>query len=127
MDKKEQKRLADRKYYQKRKANGYLDKSANRMMKYRRTPKGKYKSYQNNAKNKKQEWEISYEYFCMIISSSCWYCGFDNNIGIDRGYNFIGYIPGNCIASCTDCNLIKGKRNVKDFLYKCKVISNNNL
>lgn len=118
------KRLYDRNYYKKNKET-YKVKSAKRMMKYRRTSHGKFKSYQNNSKSKKQEWEISYAYFCNIINSNCFYCKSNINIGIDRAFNELGYIYGNCVPCCTDCNLMKNKRDIFSFLNKCKIINLN--
>lgn len=119
------KRESDRKYYlNKRKNTKYKSDRAKHMMKYRRTCNGKYKTYINSAIAKNQEWNISFDYFKMIISDPCWYCGDTTNIGIDRGYNNVGYIVGNCVSCCTDCNLMKNKRDINVFLYKCKLISN---
>jgi 5-methylcytosine-specific restriction endonuclease McrA len=64
---------------------------------------------------------ISFAAFCALIASNCVYCGkYPRNTvryknftflyqGIDRMDNRLGYVPGNVVACCAECNSIKGK------------------
>lgn len=88
--------------------------------------------YLARAKNKKFEFSIDMEYFSEIIFKNCYYCGCEpnnlkrnrskNNIveilynGIDRIKNDKGYILGNCVPCCKNCNVAKMSMSEKEFL-----------
>ena len=72
--------------------------------------KEKYRKYKYRAKNKKIEFNLTFEEFKNIICCSCKYCGSVEKLTIDRVINSIGYIKNNCVSCCLYCN--SGKRNI---------------
>lgn len=96
------------------------------------------KQYINSAKNRKYDFKISKKEFKLICSEMCYYCGsapspknryrndrlvtqetIDNSTiyvnGIDRLDSDRGYVAGNCVPCCTECNYHKGKYSLKQF------------
>lgn len=78
---------------------------------------------------------ISIDEYFNLITRKCYYCGeessqekiinkkmFRHN-GIDRIDSNKGYIKGNVVSCCTDCNLMKGTLDQSKFLNKIKQIN----
>lgn len=59
-------------------------------------------------------WGLTEEEFYSIVSEPCEYCGLENEVttatGLDRLDNTLGYILGNVVSCCTECNLARGDR-----------------
>lgn len=56
------------------------------------------------------EFSITDKELDVILKSTCFYCGIKPKpVVIERFDNNQGYIPGNCVPSCTLCNQLKGK------------------
>jgi hypothetical protein len=91
-----------------------------------------YNDYKSRAKQKKFEFEFSFESFKIFISSDCYYCGSapvlpktgTNKLGtatifyngIDRKNNDIGYKIDNAVTCCKICNYAKKAMNYNDFI-----------
>ena len=87
-------------------------------------------SYKDRARKKKQGFTLTKEKFLSLVSDNCFYCGVDplqkfNNPhfrgefkynGIDRVDSSKGYIEGNCITSCGQCNMAKRDYTFKEFI-----------
>lgn len=86
---------------------------------------GTYSSYKIRAKNKGLEFNLSEEEFKKLTQSDCYFCDtppenkaskhgyeFIYN-GIDRIDNNYGYVTGNIVPCCRDCNTEKGSISVK--------------
>lgn len=88
-----------------------------------------YYKYKYNAEKKNVLFDISFDYFCKLISGDCFYCGDapskkwtvdrkENNTviynGIDRKVNELGYTEYNCCSCCSECNYIKRERSVDE-------------
>jgi hypothetical protein len=83
--------------------------------------------YKNSARIRGIEWFLEDELFEAIIAYPCSYCGArpsnktnhrDRSItytGIDRIDNSLGYIPGNVIPCCFQCNQAKSTFTLKQF------------
>jgi len=96
-------------------------------------------NYKRNAKSKGYPWEISDEVAINLFSGKCYYCGTSpGNVcenknsngafiynGIDRLQNAIGYIEGNVVSCCTECNFRKGVTDVEDFLSWVQRVAHN--
>jgi len=83
-----------------------------------------YSTYRLKSKRRNIPFDLDKETFFQLTSSNCFYCGkpptkvsrlrktvghhgdYKYN-GIDRVDNDKGYIEGNCVACCYDCNLKK--------------------
>lgn len=90
--------------------------------------------YKKNAKYKGKEFTIEFDEFYKLIKSNCHYCGkkpsktfkekcyktgkkfypFCYN-GIDRVDNKLGYVTGNCVPCCSECNAMKSNLPLKKF------------
>lgn len=70
-----------------------------------------YKYYENSAKRREIEFELTKEDVDQLKSNECYLCGRKTNKdhinGIDRFNNNMGYIKGNCRTCCADCNYMK--------------------
>jgi len=83
---------------------------------YAKTPKGKYISYQVSAKTRKHDFELTEEEFKSIFSANCHYCGKSPANGIDRKDSSVGYLIGNSLPCCKECNLMKRDMTYEKFL-----------
>jgi hypothetical protein len=94
-----------------------------------------YTSYRNNATRRGKAFQLSRDEFDALTTSPCHYCGAKpsqiNTVGgihkclysgIDRVGNGKGYIVGNCVPCCGQCNKAKGEYSEDDFLQWVKRI-----
>lgn len=90
-----------------------------------------YKEYIRRAIKKDLDFALTKDQFIQIITENCYYCNKENSEnhknGIDRKDNKIGYIIGNCVSCCGQCNYMKGSLIENEFIKICKRISNYNL
>jgi hypothetical protein len=103
------------------KANGLPNNEANRnkVLEY----------YRRNAGRRKLSWGLSVECFTELIAADCFYCGdVPTRIvrhqhcvqelicnGIDRLKSTDGYVEGNVVPCCWDCNRMKAAMSVENF------------
>lgn len=87
-------------------------------------------SYKSNAKRKNKIFNLTEEQMINLFKSNCFYCGSEpKNIyyrkgcnghyiynGIDRKNNDIGYVIGNVVPCCSQCNYVKNSFNFDDFI-----------
>lgn len=79
------------------------------------------------AKRKGMEWGLSLEEYAQLFRKSCFYCGKSTSsqgaIGLDRKINSIGYISGNVVTCCRDCNVVKSNvLSVEEMLVAMKAV-----
>lgn len=94
-----------------------------------------YRQYQNTAKRKSREFDLTKEQFWSIATQDCTYCGAvpskdqHGNIrnGLDRVDSSIGYRIDNVVPCCWICNTAKSDLNREEFLNHIKRIYNFNL
>jgi hypothetical protein len=92
--------------------------------------------YKQNAKNRNIPWELTEEEFRTLTSSPCHYTGaLPANVkkcksgeeyvynGVDRVDNNKGYTTENCVACCTEINLMKLDMTQEHFLELCFSVS----
>jgi hypothetical protein len=86
-----------------------------------------YKSYQHRAEKKLLAFELSEMDYLELVSRNCVYCGKENTRihmnGIDRDDNSIGYVSGNCVSCCKECNQMKADISGENFIQHCKRVS----
>jgi len=107
-----------------------------------RTVKNKhYGKYLNTAKRKKLVFSLTQDEFDKLVTAPCFYCGRepyriirseDNKFplalnGLDRMNNTKGYIKGNVVSCCPQCNTMKMDYPVLDFYKSILNISLNTL
>lgn len=96
----------------------------------------KLEDNKRRAAERGKEWAISDEEARKCFVSDCQYCGrksqWDLRVmpigskirpnGIDRVNNDLGYIPGNCVPCCYECNHSKNDRSLEDFRTWVKIV-----
>lgn len=117
---KEENRAYGRKYYRKNKKK--MDTYAKILA---QKPEQRYKRYKYTAGRRGWVFNLSLKRFKKLISKICVYCG-ENGYGIDRINSDKGYTKENIVPCCTMCNRMKSDYSTKDFITKCKLITNNN-
>jgi hypothetical protein len=95
-----------------------------------RAVKNKYYShYRSTAKRRSLLFKINQEYFDELVTAPCFYCGRepyrmirmkDNKYptalnGLDRLDNAIGYVKGNIVSCCPQCNTMKMDYKAAEF------------
>jgi hypothetical protein len=81
-----------------------------------------YSRYKKNASEKKLPFELSQDEFNIITQSNCYLCNKESNQnnlnGVDRVDNMKGYINGNVLPCCMECNLMKHANEIHKFIHK---------
>lgn len=96
-------------------------------------------AYKKRCRDANREFTLTEVQFEFLVTSGCHYCGsidkgkvhinslrgrdiyVDINT-IDRIDSSKGYIPGNVVSACNDCNLLKNNRTYNEFINKIKAI-----
>ena len=91
-------------------------------------------TYKKNAKTRNLQWELADDEAWELMQSNCYWCGDPPFVttfwkrdrrsrtatwpvnGIDRLDSEIGYVTGNCVASCFECNRAKSDLSTRQFL-----------
>lgn len=99
-----------------------------------------YSQYKVRARLRGILFKLDKEYVKNIIHTECYYCGVkDKNLftapwslthngkkyaynGIDRINSSIGYVPGNVVPCCGQCNTMKMDYSAQEFIRKCRDI-----
>lgn len=101
--------------------NGYEGRTTDRWTIVKDTS---YMSYKSRTK---RDLEITPCQYITLRKGDCTYCGrksVDGHTnGIDRVNNDLGYINGNCVTCCGDCNIAKQSFTAEDFIAKCVMIA----
>lgn len=86
---------------------------------------GRYSQYSCGARRRGLAFTITVEEFDCLTSKPCWYCDrmSDKKSGLDRLDNSCGYIDGNAIPCCMQCNLAKRASDVDDFITMCILVA----
>lgn len=69
--------------------------------------------------------ELSFDEYCNLLQSPCFYCKSTDNLNIDRIDSKSGYTLNNCVSCCKICNLMKNTFDVFTFLNQCKLVCYN--
>jgi len=82
----------------------------------RKNPRIRYSKAKHDAARRKsgtKDFTLSLEEYLKIIDNPCYYCLADitneTGSGLDRMDNDLGYIPGNVVPCCKECNRIRSK------------------
>ena len=87
-----------------------------------------YVYYKSKAEKRNLEFNIDRDSFFSLLSKPCHYCGSPPSnqqlvrgrkityTGIDRTDNGVGYVSGNVVSCCIDCNRAKMKRSYNEFV-----------
>ena len=88
-----------------------------------KTPKGRFNSYKKNARRRCLEFKLTFKECENIFNNLCFYCGDNLSNGIDRVNSKIGYLSGNVVPCCKQCNWIKSCYSMSEFVNHCKKIA----
>jgi len=92
-------------------------------------------SYAHNRRGAERRglaWELNRDAYKVLVQQDCFYCGIpaqtDNprmapRVGIDRIDNDLGYVDGNVVPCCMDCNRMKSVFTLDHFYAKIGLIS----
>ena len=93
--------------------------------------KTRFSKYQLGAKSRNIQFELTLNEFDNITSKPCFYCGdlptdeFGYKfVGVDRIDSAKGYFVGNVIPCCADCNRMKSKFYITDWITQISKIMN---
>lgn len=99
-----------------------------------------FHNYRWNALKRNRPFTLTLPQFIKLVKMSCWYCGCKPNQvkstsyetvrvhGVDRFVNDKGYVPGNVVPCCWECNRLKGDRDGCMFLSRIlKIVKHRNL
>lgn len=89
---------------------------------YFQTSTGKYAQARSGAKKRGYAFDITADFYCMLIEDKCYYCGDAPAKGVDRFDNTVGYTPENCVPCCYWCNRAKMDGTWEMMLEKVKKI-----
>jgi hypothetical protein len=90
------------------------------------TGKGLYRNYIRNCRLRNIFWGLELAEFEKLTKQNCAYCDrppvqvWNRYVynGIDRKDNKQGYVPGNVVTACKDCNAVKSDRYSYDQMKK---------
>lgn len=111
----------------------------------KRIPKGEagfnhlYLKYRIRAEERGYSFELTKEEFRILTKQNCYYCGCEPKHlaggknsngkyvynGIDRWDNSKGYMTGNCVSCCGDCNKRKWTSDPEEFINWIRLAYNN--
>jgi|GEM_PF-698148 len=90
-----------------------------------------WQSYKNGAKDRDLKFELDKQTFLYLTTANCHYCGLEPRQirksrtkgtdpsyvynGIDRIDSDLGYVEGNVLSCCKQCNIAKGTHTYKKF------------
>lgn len=86
-----------------------------------------YQTYKHRASEKSLTFDLTTFDFMEIKSGPCNYCGKQNTgshqNGVDRRNNGLGYIAGNCVSCCRECNQMKTAMSDSEFILHATAVS----
>ena len=75
-----------------------------------------FSSYKSRAKRKKLIFNIPSDVFEVLKERPCYFCRTTKEqVGVDRINNVKGYVSGNCVPCCWDCNRSKSNKSLKEY------------
>lgn len=96
------------------------------------------REYQRSAQRKGLDWGLTDGEAFALFEGACWYCGVAPSRtregwrhrllgsytfnGIDRRDSRQGYVPGNTVSCCPECNYAKGRIGASEFVQHVRVI-----
>ena len=91
-------------------------------------PTTRFSRFKKRCTNQNKEMSLTFEQWSLLVSNQCVYCSGNletKGCGLDRVDNNIGYLLGNCVPCCQECNRIKGnKLTYEEMLAVAEVLKN---
>lgn len=86
-----------------------------------------FATYRAHAAKRNLEFQLTREEFDALCSRECTYCRrpttATNRNGVDRRDSSRGYVAGNCVPCCAECNQMKGAVDAQRFWATCRRIA----
>ena len=98
--------------YKTTKQSGYLDKNKLKRSKQieswkKKNPQGsRFRAMRNSDKKRGHQGTMSREDYNILTDNKCYYCGRNEDIGLDRKDNSVGHTIINCVPCCHKCNYL---------------------
>lgn len=73
-------------------------------------------NYKHSSARKNLSFTFTAEQFREFYGADCAYCGASPAQGIDRKDNTLGYVEGNCVPACAQCNYAKRDFSEQEFM-----------
>lgn len=95
-----------------------------------------FSAYRLKSERQDRPFDLTAETFRELLDAPCYYCGLIGSNtrhyrgtvvrfnGIDREDNSRGYVLGNCVPCCAQCNRGKGTMSSKDYITLCLRVAN---
>lgn len=80
------------------------------MKNYRETLGGSYIRLIHKARARGFHFTLNFDEFTALKVAPCTYCNTTERVGIDRIDNDKGYIPGNVVSCCPECNRVRSNK-----------------
>jgi len=75
-----------------------------------------FSSYKSRAKRKELIFNIPSDVFEVLKERPCYFCRTTKQkVGVDRINNIKGYVSGNCVPCCWDCNRSKSNKSLDEY------------
>ncbi len=104
----------------------FRKRQAERLKGYRATSRNcRFASYQDNAKTKGNDFQVTKEQMFLLFEKACHYCGCTGTQGggVDRVDNKKGYTTDNVVPCCTTCNYMKRVQGPEEFIaHICSIV-----
>lgn len=79
----------------------------------------KFKEYKARAQARGLSFDMPYQAFEYLVKQPCFFCKHKKGLeiaGVDRLDNSQGYVSGNCVSCCWDCNRLKSNKPLKEHI-----------
>jgi hypothetical protein len=98
-----------------------------------------YRKNVSQAKSRNIVWLLGYDEWDEVVTGPCYYCGKENSKreydsgrtmfvgynGIDRIDSDDGYVVGNVVSCCKECNYMKRDMELEEWYYHMETILRN--
>jgi hypothetical protein len=81
-----------------------------------------FQIYKHSAKRRNLSFVLTKSELKQLVLQDCFYCRKKSINGIDRLDSSKGYISGNCVPCCKECNFMKRSLSLTEFLEKINKI-----
>lgn len=86
--------------------------------------KTRFQVYRKTSESRGLQFNISFSQFSEFWKTECFYCGtIVEKIGLDRVDNARGYVEGNIVSCCRDCNVAKNALSFEAFINLCEKVT----
>jgi hypothetical protein len=106
-------------------ANKYYHANKKAILARARSDGYRFRTYRRGAKKRGIPFKLTLELFVHLRRLPCFYCSRATGGigGVDRVDSEAGYVPGNVVACCAQCNIAKMDYSVSEFVEMCTLVA----